>query len=52
MVVSAIVGFAGLAPTYQAVLAHKQMALIIKKPLSRPDLDYAEIARHQGHCCP
>jgi 1-deoxy-D-xylulose-5-phosphate reductoisomerase len=53
MVVSAIVGFAGLAPTYQAVLAHKQIALANKETLvAAGALIMPEIARHQGTLLP
>ncbi len=53
MVVSAIVGFAGLALTYQAVLAHKQIALANKETLvAAGALIMPEIARHQGTLLP
>ena len=53
MVVSAIVGFAGLAPTYQAVLAHKQIALANKETLvAAGALIMPEIARQQRTLLP
>ena len=53
MVVSAIVGFAGLTPTYQAVRAHKQIALANKETLvAAGALIMSEIASQQGVLLP
>ena len=53
MVVSAIVGFAGLIPTYQAVLANKHIALANKETLVVAGaLIMSEIARRGGTLLP
>ncbi|GAK57707.1 1-deoxy-D-xylulose 5-phosphate reductoisomerase [Candidatus Vecturithrix granuli] len=53
MVISAIVGFSGLIPTYRAVLAHKEIALANKETLvAAGALIMPEIARQQGTLLP